>query len=1403
MPPVIPNICSNSKVSGEGEKSNPIPLAPTSLSPDASATLADDIPESSSLGQGRDLVDPVSVHSVIVVDPLSVPSHDVIPDDTPVQQVTTTDLEDDGPRAQIDTGAFVSCTDQLHLIHRFKKFSKDYPCPVKMMPASEGSDLFPVGHGFLHVPAPVPSGYLAVRVFYHPRLRTTVIDERDFARAAGHSLNRIKSESISKYHTAGTFTYRATHKLKRNLDVVVHGILRSGKCYTHTLIPCDQPIDSPVASIATSSAYAAATDAAFAKDCELATLMHIYSYQEEEYKSLRDELSQLPMSTHNIPFHEYIQRNTPVAAIKAATERMLWHQRLGHPSDHYLYNAHKHVKGVPHFKHQNKILDLCPTCIRAKQKKESAGPNSTRTATQPYQGLSIDFSFSGVRSDKDRSDDYVGLHGETSWILVSDHFTRCKHGDTRVNKGAPISWLRTFLENHAPTCPDKYVYLDQGGELWGHPEVQQLFKRFGYTVRPTGADSSNQNGPVERGHLVVANAIRSMLLGANLDIKFWPYAFHHWLRIDNSIPSKDQTTAPLTLATGKVDDFSAFRTFGCRVWVRPPGRRSAKLRPNSRKGIFLGFLANTTKNILWYDVETHRVKIAKHARFDEGMNDLPTSDIPPNVVHLQRLQDGQPFEAEADDVTIPPFKFKANPFSHTITKTLKVNCNNQSYGFTVNTDVLNGRAFVQEIKDRSSAAKMYKSRTAAHRAIKLAYFVRINNKLVFSKEDVIAALRECYDRGDKEITFEFAPENYLGAKKIRKALREHDIYDPVSPDDEHVPVLSVDVVRAIAAIRHPGIDFSEDALSYEQYVLAIQTHATPAEQALGAFTRRKLKSLDTWHLWEAGERKQLDRMHALNMYGKPVPPPPGAILLRSHWQYHIKRDGTRRSRNCCDGSPRAAPVLHGIASTYSSCVEQPVQRLFFALAAEMGHCVFGGDATDAFAHSPPPSVPTFVRIDDAYADWYKWRYDVDLDRSHVLPVQHALQGHPESGRLWETHIGEILASPEFGFVPTTHDRCIYTAVVDGVRVLLLRQVDDFALAAPSEDVAKRIYDALGKRLQLPGEDTVPFTYLGLLDDYNGLTVNQYSTCTKLSCELYIDRIMKTHGWDTSSPDSVSLASPLPTDAINSMYAEVGPTEGSPEHTRLVEKHGYAYRTLLGELLYAYITCRPDIGYAAVTLSKFSTCPADIHFALLKKVAKYLRQTRDWGIIFQRKERHPSLPDRPDTPLVHPDDIPAFPDIDPWQLACFVDAAHANDLRNRRSTTGYVFVYGGGAVSYRCKTQSITATSSTEAEFLAAVSAAKQAKYLRAILTDLGFSPPGPTPIYEDNQSAINMVNARIPTERSRHIDIQHFAIQDWKDAGDVVMRFIPGVLNPADDMTKPLGWVLHARHARRLMGHYG
>ena len=134
-------------------------------------------------------------------------------------------------------------------------------------------------------------------------------------------------------------------------------------------------------------------------------------------------------------------------------------------------------------------------------------------------------------------------------------------------------------------------------------------------------------------------------------------------------------------------------------------------------------------------------------------------------------------------------------------------------------------------------------------------------------------------------------------------------------------------------------------------------------------------------------------------------------------------------------------------------------------------------------------------------------------------------------------------------------------------------------------------------------------------------------------------------------------------------------------------------------------------------------------------------------------------------------------------------------------TGRAFTYSGEAIVYRSKAQSIVALSSTKAKLIAAVTAAKTTRDIRSVMSALGFPQEGPASIYEDNESAITIVNSRKPTERTSHIDIRFFAIQNWKARGDIELFHIPGAINPADDLTKPLGWVFHKRHVRYIMGH--
>ena len=89
------------------------------------------------------------------------------------------------------------------------------------------------------------------------------------------------------------------------------------------------------------------------------------------------------------------------------------------------------------------------------------------------------------------------------------------------------------------------------------------------------------------------------------------------------------------------------------------------------------------------------------------------------------------------------------------------------------------------------------------------------------------------------------------------------------------------------------------------------------------------------------------------------------------------------------------------------------------IAAHKSLKLYGGDAKDAYAHSPASATPTYLSIDNQYADWYKHKYGKDIDRRQVLPIQRALQGHPESGKQWMNYIDGIME--ELGFVKAKHD----------------------------------------------------------------------------------------------------------------------------------------------------------------------------------------------------------------------------------------------------------------------------------------------------------------------------------------------------------------------------------------------
>ena len=174
-----------------------------------------------------------------------------------------------------------------------------------------------------------------------------------------------------------------------------------------------------------------------------------------------------------------------------------------------------------------------------------------------------------------------------------------------------------------------------------------------------------------------------------------------------------------------------------------------------------------------------------------------------------------------------------------------------------------------------------------------------------------------------------------------------------------------------------------------------------------------------------------------------------------------------------------------------------------------------------------------------------------------------------------------------------------------------------------------------------------------------------------------------------------------------------------------------YRAIVGSLLYLSCWTRPDISFAVSELSRFVAEPGDKHLVAAKHLLRYVKGTKDLGLRFSR---------------------PCDSKLD--TLWGYVDSDWAGCLDSRKSTTGFVLMFGGAAVSWKSKRQSVVALSSAEAEFMAASSLVQEVIYIRKFLANLGFAQKEPTKIFEDNRTCVAWSQGSVGgSDRAKHLDL--------------------------------------------------
>jgi hypothetical protein len=261
----------------------------------------------------------------------------------------------------------------------------------------------------------------------------------------------------------------------------------------------------------------------------------------------------------------------------------------------------------------------------------------------------------------------------------------------------------------------------------------------------------------------------------------------------------------------------------------------------------------------------------------------------------------------------------------------------------------------------------------------------------------------------------------------------------------------------------------------------VRTITQPPDSELGQFfTWKQIKKRTDLQEWQEKRYKMLDDYKNQGMFSEPMPRPANVNVHHMLWRYFIKLDGTKKARMVCDGSPRQGTITLG--HTYTNSLMAASERLFWALTEQQGLVAYGADVTNAFAEAPPPAHPLYMLIDDAFKEW--WTEHLNRPpipkECTVVRVQNAIQGHPESPRLWEKYSDRILR--KMGFNATRHEPCLYRATINGKMALFLRQVDDFAIATADPDTADHIIANINTTLRMPMKN------MGIISRYNGVDI---------------------------------------------------------------------------------------------------------------------------------------------------------------------------------------------------------------------------------------------------------------------------------------------------------------------------
>jgi hypothetical protein len=473
-------------------------------------------------------------------------------------------------------------------------------------------------------------------------------------------------------------------------------------------------------------------------------------------------------------------------------------------------------------------------------------------------------------------------------------------------------------------------------------------------------------------------------------------------------------------------------------------------------------------------------------------------------------------------------------------------------------------------------------------------------------------------------------------------------------------------------------------------------------------------------------------------------------LLNSMWVYEVKHDGRHKARLVALGNQLKERA--GDPERSSPTAGQLEFRTIVAISTEMGWPMFSYDVTSAYLYGKVPAgVNIFMRVPLGY----KAKLPPKAGFVVALRLAKGLYGLTFAGRLWHDDFAAYLLHKDRGYSRDASAPCVFYILEPvGHRQFIVLFVDDFTLTLEDEMDRAAIERTVLAKYKITGGE--------LVTRFVGIEVERTPAHTTLTQTSYIwSKVDEFAQYlPVSNPYTPAVESVVLTKAMS-------PAPGSPEAEHMAT---LPYRALVGSVLFAAISTRPDVNKAVLDLTRFLNNPGRQHWKAAVHVLCYLRGTATLGIRFTASGRR---------------------DFSKLRLLAQVDASFAPDWKENdgRSITGYYLRMAFGPLYWETHRQTTQAQSTGEAEFMALAACCATLIWVVHFLAVLS-CPQSAIRVYEDNTTAVSMAARPLLSRKTKHITVKVEWLRTMVAAGEIVIIDCPTESQIADGLTKNQGRVL-------------